>query len=57
VRVTANGYNTTRVPGAYRHALEMKCQRDAEIAARDYLTLDEADILSGSVRTRSVMGR
>jgi hypothetical protein len=42
--ITANGHNTIRVPGAYRHALEMKCERDAEIAARDYLMLDDADI-------------
>jgi hypothetical protein len=42
--VTTDGHSVVRVPGAYWHALEKKCELDAMIAARDYLTLDDADI-------------
>lgn len=37
------GRNTIRVPGAYRLALESKCERDALRAAPDYLALADDD--------------
>ena len=35
--VTSNGHNTIRWPGAYRHALERLCDRDAPRKACEYL--------------------
>ena len=35
-----NGQMSIYEPGAYRHALERKCEQDAEAAAADYLLLE-----------------
>jgi hypothetical protein len=35
-----NGQMSIYEPGAYRHALERKCDQDAEAAAADYLLLE-----------------
>jgi hypothetical protein len=42
--VKANGGNTIQWPGVYGHVLRRKCEQDAVMAARDYLTLPEAEV-------------
>jgi hypothetical protein len=42
--VTTDGHIQIHWPGAYAHALERKCDRDAMIAAADYLTLADSEI-------------
>jgi hypothetical protein len=41
---TANGHNTIRRRGAYRHVVKEICERDAMAAADNYLLLDESQI-------------
>jgi hypothetical protein len=42
--ITTNGHNSTVWPGAYEHALRKICERDADIAAPDFLTLADEDV-------------